>query len=97
MRTFIPFYAGTPRANHRKTEAFVMDCRVDTGWPTRVAANELPLEADLIVRFLYRGITGQYYRRAVTEPVAEHMSVEKVGTLPDDQLAETASAKSSAM
>jgi len=53
MRTFIPFYAGTPRANHRKTEAFVMDRRVDADWPTRVVAKELPLEADLIVRFFY--------------------------------------------
>jgi hypothetical protein len=56
-----------------------MDRRVDTGWPTRVAAKELPLEADPIVRFLNSGITRQYYQRAVAEPVAEHMSAEKSG------------------
>ena len=32
-----------------------MDRRVDKGWPTRVAAKELPLEADPIVRFLNSG------------------------------------------
>ena len=52
-----------------------MDRRVESGWPTRVAANELPLEA-----------AGQYYRRAVAEPVAEYMSVEKAGACAGRQL-----------
>ena len=60
-----------------------MDRRVDTGWATRVVAKELPHEADHIVRFLNSGHHATYYQRAVAEPVAEHTSVEKVGSSPD--------------